>query len=287
MNSDALVSVIIPCYNHERFVAEAINSVLTQSYSNIELIVVDDGSSDGSVSVIEGLQKEHGFKFHAQQNRGLSATLNWAISTQVKGKYTCIVASDDYWANDKIALQVNYMEANPKYTVVFSNAYFVNNESEITGEFNEKRLKHNCTFEDLILDKCGIPALTTMMRTTIYRDAGLYDETLAMEDWDLWLRISAIGKIAYLPEKTAYYRTHDTNISSNYELMMQNRMQILDKWKDQFPEIYSKAVNYWKNYAFIHFSRSDKQAAKKYLQLSAGNLFKRRFLKAWLRYTLR
>ena len=112
-----LVSVVVPCYNHERYVKECIQSIIDQSYKNIELIVIDDGSKDASVAVIEGLrgaceERFTRFEFSARENRGLCNTLNQALDW-CQGEYFAAIASDDQWLPFKTEKQVEYLEEHP------------------------------------------------------------------------------------------------------------------------------------------------------------------------------
>lgn len=263
-----LVSVIIPCYNHERYIAQCIASVLQQTYPNIQLIVIDDGSKDRSVALIEELCAVHQFEFEAQQNMGLSATLNKAIRQYARGKYIAVVASDDYWHPEKIKRQVEFYEQQAHYGLVFCDSFLVNDKSEIIGEIGRQRLKNECSFEDLMLDRYGIPALTVMIKKEVYDTVGLFDEKMVVEDWDMWLRIADQYKIGFLDEKLAYYRAHDSNISARVELIIDNQLQIIKKWEYKYPELCARATKYWKIRALSVFAKKNKAVAAKYLDNS-------------------
>ncbi len=278
------VSVIIPCYNHEGYIRECLLSVLRQSYPKVQVIVIDDGSTDHSPELIRELQQDYTFIFERQENHGISATLNKGIQQYASGKYIAIVASDDYWVEDKLARQVAFMEENPQAAMVYGNAFLVNEHSENIGSFDEKRLAKPCTFRALILDKVGIPALTVMVKREVFQKLGHFDVQLAMEDWDMWLRIADQFPIAYLPGEVAYYRFHPTNISAKKELMMKNRFLIMEKWKEKKPALYQEAISYWRLQAFRAFSKEDKSLAKKYLRPTFANLFKLKYYVYLLRY---
>lgn len=275
-----LVSVVVPCYNHQDFVKECLLSVINQSYKNIQLIVIDDGSKDESIEIIKKLQEKEGFIFEAQRNIGLTKTLNKALKKYVQGKYVAFLASDDYWATDKIKKQVEYFEANSNYGLLFSNAEIVNKESRIIGRFDEDRLKNNCSLEDLMLDRHGIPALTALIKKDVLDEVGSYDESLQMEDWDMWMRISERYQLGYMPEVLAYYRTHSENTSEKTPLMMKNRFSILQKWKEKKPQLYKEADKYWKLQAFSTLAVHHKAEALKYLYLNTFNLSNKQFRKS-------
>lgn len=279
-----LVSVIIPCYNHQNYIEECLLSVLNQRYKNIQLIVIDDGSKDQSVSVIEKVREKHNFIFEKQSNIGLSKTLNKALEKYATGEFVCTLASDDFWDINKVQIQVDYLNANKQYDLVFSNAYIVNSQSQITGSFDEARLKHNCSLEDLMLDKFGIPALTVMLRKSVFDTIGLFDENLAIEDWDMWMRIAEKKQLACTLDKLAYYRMHDSNTTSQIELMMAGRFQIIEKWKTAYPVIYNKALKYWRTEALSYFAKRNKKVAAKYLKFNWDYLSDNKYRKYVIKY---
>jgi glycosyltransferase involved in cell wall biosynthesis len=283
MNSQPLVSVIVPCYNHEAFVEECIQSVLNQSYSNIELIVIDDGSKDTSVALIRNLQKTNSFVFEQQQNRGLSVTLNKAISHYATGKYIAIIASDDVWHIDKIKLQVAFMEQHPHFGMCCSKALFIDEHSAITGELNPKLFTRKYEFKEIALGKSFVPALTAMVKREVYDTVGLFDTTLLIEDLDMWLRIADKYPIGFINQVTAYYRQHGANTSSRLVAMAEARFQILDKWKHK-GAIYRKMKRNFELQALSDLGKDYPEQAKKYLRYTLSNFLYPRYRKFILKY---
>lgn len=274
MENMPLISVIIPCYNHEKYVEESILSVLNQTYKNLQLIVIDDGSKDNSVEIIKRLSDQHHFIFESQANIGLSATLNKAIKKYSNGEYISVVASDDFWHKDKVANQVAYFILHNDVGMVYSKAATVNSESEIVQTLSENRFKEFCTFEDLLLDRTGIPALTVMVNKKVYEKVGLFDENLLIEDWDMWLRIADEYNIGFVNKELAFYRMHDSNISAKLEMMMEERLKIIEKWQRKYPELYKKALLYWQKFAIKTFIPTNRKLARKYLQMNGISLIK-------------
>jgi alpha-1,3-rhamnosyltransferase len=207
MNDLPLVSVIIPCYNHEKYLEQSILSVINQTYKNIELIVIDDGSKDKSVELIKNLQKTSDFKFIAQENIGVCKTLNKAVKLSV-GKYISILASDDYWEITKIEKQVNILE-NSNSEFCFTQAI----------EFDEKEKKEIFP-KEVNLDRINktifvkniIPAGTIFFTRNLYNQLNGFDENLKMEDWDFVIRSSYLTNFSFIKEPLLYYRSHDSNI---------------------------------------------------------------------------
>lgn len=287
MENLPLVSVIIPCYNHEDYVEECILSVLNQSYKNIQLVVIDDGSRDKSVEIIKKLQAKHQFIFENQSNIGLSPTLNKAIKKYCKGKYISIVASDDFWHPDKIKLEVEYYEQHPKFGLVYCDVHVVDSKSTTIDKFNLGVKKGNCTTEDIIKGISVIPALTVMVNSAVYDEVGLFDEKTLVEDWDMWIRISLKYEVGFVDKKLAYYRTHDTNISSKVKLMMEHKHRIFEKLKQVNLSMYNKTKQFMELHMIYSLINTDPTEAAKYLRITPRNLMKKQYRRLILKYLLK
>ncbi len=263
-NNLPLVSVVVPCYNHEKYVKETIESIINQTYKNIELIVIDDGSKDNSVSVIQELADKYGFTFIHRPNKGLSATLNEGIRL-AKGKYFSSIASDDILFLEKIEKQVKFMESNPKYGMCYGKIVYFEDSIENTYDYPNSN-KQGWVFDDLLNYGCFIPAPSYFTRKEVFESVGGFDKNLWIEDWDMWLRIAKKYQVGYIDEYLAYYRKHDTNISSQSLKMYKAEKQILEKYKD-----YENFNNVIKNKKIVWFSllsRKYKKEAMKYFMHS-------------------
>ena len=210
MNNSPLVSVLIPCYNHEQYVEQSLNSVFNQTYENIELIVIDDGSRDNSVAVVKKMQGKYNFTLVTQKNMGVCKTLNKAVSLS-KGKYIALLASDDYWDLSKIEKQVNRLESNPNSEFCFTQAI----------EFDENGIKNDKIFPkrpltgkvlNQVFIRQHVPAGSMMFSRTLYDTLGGFDENLKEEDWDFVIRSAAHTEFSAVSEPLFYYRSHETNI---------------------------------------------------------------------------
>jgi glycosyltransferase involved in cell wall biosynthesis len=250
-----LVSVVVPCYNHEKYIEQCVMSIVNQTYPNIELIVIDDGSSDGSCRILEQLAGRYGFTFISQQNIGLAATLNKGVKNYAKGKYIGCVASDDYWKEDKIEKQVAFLKGKDDFAFVFSRASIVDNNGKILKDIPENK-PTICEFYSLLRGNF-IPALTVLIKRDAFLAAGGYDETLYIEDWDMWLRLADKHPFGFIDESLAFYRLHGSNMSSKAFKMLKAEQQILRKWqhKKEFRHVYK----WWAVNAFNVLAPTEKK----------------------------
>lgn len=217
-----LVSVIMPAYNARPFIEEAIRSVLTQDYPNIELVVIDDGSSDGTPELAE--QYGHRVKVLRQRNAGPAAARNRGIA-EASGEFIAFLDADDVWLPGKVALQVQYLQDHPDVGVVFGA--FVRWHCQPDGSFSAPLSATNtaCKEFELVPEHSGwvytallfdnvIHIITAMIRRTVVEEVGNMNESLSTgEDYDFWLRVSQEFRADKLTRTLAYYRMHAASIT--------------------------------------------------------------------------
>lgn len=272
-----LVSIIVSCYNHEKYVEECILSIVNQTYKNIELIVIDDGSSDNSPVVLERLQKQYGFFLELQSNMGLSKTLNKAIRNYSHGKYIAGCGSDDFLALDRIEKQAGYMEAHPEYAMTFGEVYVVDSDSRIVEGLRiidpVTDPVESLKFESLV-ESNPIPAMTAMIRKDVWEECGGYNEHTIIEDLDMWLKIAYRYPIGYINDYLAYYRWHGTNITLNTVKMSKAVWDILLSWKDKVsPAFFRKMTARKSAYFFNILARLRKKESFRYLKWSLSSFY--------------
>lgn len=236
-----LVSVIIPCYNHESYVVEAVQSIIEQDYENIELIIIDDGSNDNSVAKIKEMipvcqKRFKRFEFRSRANRGLCATLNEALDWS-KGSFFSPMASDDIALYHKISFLVDKINGND-YAAVFGTMQPFNDLNEDYGKIERKSI-HN--FKDIMLE-INIPcAPAAMLRKSAVISVGGYAEDVKLEDRYMWLALTNKGnKLASFPEIVVLYRKHDSNTTNNIRKMQEYRIEVLNKFIES--PLYEKAL---------------------------------------------
>ncbi len=204
-----LVSVIIPTYNRKAYVQQAIDSVLAQTYPHYEIIVVDDGSTDGTG---EALAARYGDRitYHWQENQGESAARNWGINI-AKGEYIAFLDSDDLWYPNKLEVQVEWLNGRKNIGFLTCLGEAIDSEGELVPElgFGQKALYSPLTYEQLYKDyNVGSPSCVVVPKPVLEK-AGGFDERIRYgEDWDLFLKIAAIGDIENVPEILTQMRIH-------------------------------------------------------------------------------
>lgn len=234
MNDKSLVSIIIPSFNHQAYIGQAINSVIAQTYQNIELIVIDDGSSDESLSVIHRLEDRCRKRFRrftliTRENKGLSATLNEGLEW-CKGEYVACLASDDMLYPNKTAVEIEHLRRSESAVAVFSGITVLHDNSGYKRSIVKSVASY--TFKDILFHKHHLPAPTQMLRMSAVRMTGGFSEDTPIEDWDMWLKLTKDGaRIDYIKETLAVYRIHGTNTSRNAAKMADARRKIIKKYR--------------------------------------------------------
>jgi alpha-1,3-rhamnosyltransferase len=236
--NNLLVTVGIALYNHENYIVKCLESVIKQSFNNIELIVVDDGSSDNSFEIakkyLDNQDFNKNYKIYTRPNKGMCNTLN-EIAQQAKGKYISFIGSDDYWMLNKIEQQVLFLENNPDIVLVHSNSIKVDEKDKEIGFLDYSSKKNSGKlFEAIIFGKGGINTPSHLYRTEIYKEIGYYDSTLKFEDTDFWLRLAKIYNVGFINESHTYYRWHGENLSDE-----KNKLKF---YNDEIVKIFNKNI---------------------------------------------
>jgi teichuronic acid biosynthesis glycosyltransferase TuaG len=205
----------MPAYNAEKYIADAIQSVLDQTYKDWELVVVDDGSTDSTGEIARRFAAGDGrIKYVFQENGRLGKARNTGIAN-ANGSLLAFLDSDDLWLPEKLERQVQ-TQLETEADVVYSNAIIFYDSSSASGptEFDIVPGRNEGTnMFDLLLLRNSIPVLSVLMRMETFKKAGPFEESLpyhGCEDYDLWLKVAACGAVFYgLPEKLVRYRRHE------------------------------------------------------------------------------
>jgi glycosyltransferase involved in cell wall biosynthesis len=239
-----LVSILVPLYNREKYIKETIESALNQNYDCIEIIVVDDGSSDSSAAIVErylSTGKVQLYRHAEGINRGQSVSLNLALS-KAKGEFIAILDSDDLFLPNKLVDQIAYLDANPDVGLVYGMGYGVNAEGKIIYDILGVDHVEKSDPNLILLDCYFHLPVGSLVRKSLYDKVGGFDESLrAGQDHDMQIRMAENTQFGFLPVRVYCYRRHSDSISSKgLERRWRNAAIILNKAIHRYP--YRKSI---------------------------------------------
>lgn len=230
-----LVSVIAICYNHDKFLIECLQSVVNQTYSYIELIIVDDFSNDKSKEkIFEFIKKNPLVKsIFNNKNIGNCRSFNKALKIS-RGKYIIDLSTDDVLLPKSIEEQVRNIEKSEKIGVVFTDADYIDENSKFIGNIrNGLNLPIGNVYADVLAGRLYMMPVTMMMRRTILEQLNGYDEDLSYEDFDFWVRSSRICEFDYVPKILSYQRifkgAYSTNFSKKNNHLTPSTIKVCEK----------------------------------------------------------
>lgn len=221
----SLISVILPVYNAAPYVEECIRSLMNQTYKCLEIIVIDDGSSDSSFEIISRLAAEDNrIRLISRPNKGLISTLNEGLATSL-GEFVVRMDADDVSDLKRIEVQYEYMMKNPECDVVGSSAILINALGVAIGKKDVPIAKEDIHAHMLINSPLLHPSV--MIRRSALNDERYSDEDYLVEDYGLWLRLNKWGNIRNISKPLIYYRIHDESVSiKNKERQYLNAAQV-------------------------------------------------------------
>ena len=283
------ISVVIPCYNSAHLIVDAINSVISQTYTNWEIVIVDDGSTDDLKTAISAFTNR-AIQLIRQTNSGPSVARNRGIKN-AHGEYIAFLDADDIWLPEKLEKQVRILECRKDYGLVFCDGYrwihrkpfeACNKLSQLYATPNE-----HPTLEKLFKIHM-IPTSSVLFRKSLIERCGLINEQLkGGEDFEFFLRIAAIRSINYLDEPLMAYRVHSNNTSSvvlknnvrERIWMKLNARHVAIQSNPELKKIRSirffKALPIWLQYYMLLFWRIRYGNSMKHLSFSIGNYAKK------------
>ncbi len=232
------VSVIIPAYNAGSQLRDAIESASRQTYGDREVIVVDDGSTDQTESLVSFYGDR--IRYYKQANRGVAAARNLGIA-KAKGKYIAFLDADDLWLPTKLAEQVPLLEADPSLGLVYTDWAIVSDQGEITRSFlRDRPAASGDAFEAIV--RCGfILTSGTVVRRACLDAVGSFDESrVVAEDYDLWLRVCYRWKIALVDKPLVVKRSRHTGLSSNSRRTAIEKVALFEKALKTYPDLSRK-----------------------------------------------
>jgi glycosyltransferase involved in cell wall biosynthesis len=221
------VSVIIPAYNQAIYLGKAIQSALDQTYQDREIIVVNDGSTDNTAEIASHYQDQVIYIY--QENRGLAGARNTAINN-ARGEFIALLDSDDVWLPEFLEKIVPVLSSNPQAAMVYSGYRYIDSKGIEIGIPQQKVVPPDLVYQTFVIDGNWINACTVVFRKNLAFEAGLFDEELkALEDFDLWIKLSRKGSVIGIPDLLVKYRRHDSNMTSDPGHMMRARLRLIEK----------------------------------------------------------
>lgn len=224
-----LVSVIIPSYNREKLIEKSIKSVLNQSYKNIEIIVVDDNSSDNTESVVKSLQDKYEFikYIRHETNKGGSAARNSGVKVAL-GELIAFLDSDDEWVGNKLEKNLEIFHKNDKVAMVYSDMYLVN--ADTAEEKLNKSKKYDDKYYGLLCENIIGSTSLIMIKKDVFNNVGGFKEGLpSCQDWDFYLNVAKENVIEKIDEPLLKYYIHQNSISGNLDRALKGHKIIFEK----------------------------------------------------------
>ncbi|MBI2870415.1 MAG: glycosyltransferase [Candidatus Omnitrophica bacterium] len=225
-----LVSVVIPAYNAARYVKEAIDSVLAQTYPSIEIVVVNDGSTDNTLDILATYGDR--IQVVTQKNGGPSVARNKGIRFS-RGEFIDLMDADDAWLPTKVEKQVEVLKSDPEIGMVTCSAFYVDGDGKLlsvrkAGRYATREEARQAFYvRNWIV---GGPS-AVMIPRTCFEEVGIFNSNIkTMEDWDMWIRVTDRFRVVSLLEPLVRYRVHEHNLHKNVETMQKGQFWFIKKY---------------------------------------------------------
>ena len=266
-----MISVIIPTYNSDKYIGEAIHSVLRQTCTDYEIIVIDDGSTDNTRGIIEKYFPE--VEYFYIPNQGVSIARNYGIR-RARGEFIAFLDADDLWLPEKLAMQLKLFEADKELMMVFTETrvFDTNGIKKATFSKKEMLMKGDIVKNIFLYSHVSLP--TVMVRRQVFHEIGCFDENLkAAEDDNLWMRIALKCRIHLLDEVLVHVRSTENSLSRSPSNIFYGVLKNIELIEKIYPELRKRLgrANIWKkksvvysSYGYYYFSSGDYAMARRY-----------------------
>jgi glycosyltransferase involved in cell wall biosynthesis len=269
MSDSTTVSVIIPCFNVAKYVRDAIRSVRNQTYRDVEILCVDDGSTDDTPLLLrEEAAADPRVRIVTRSNGGLPAARNTGLK-HAQGGFICFLDADDVFLPDKIERQVRFLAEHPDIDLVYSDYYEGDSELNLVGLRAPRIAASDMT--EALAEKNWFTPQVPLLRRRMVEAAGEFDPSLrASEDWDYWIRCSRAGKFGYLPGPVAIYRLHANQMHHDSTRMFTSGKRVLRKHYRGNHALYHRALAlFYERNARYSWNGARRLQTALYLALSA------------------
>ncbi len=228
-----LISIIIPVYNSEKTIKETIESVLNQTFINLEVIIINDGSQDLSLNVISSIQDPR-IKVFSYRNAGVAVSRNRGIA-KASGKFIAFIDADDLWTSDKLEAQLKALQSNPQAAVAYSWVDYINESGEFLHSGNYTTVNGNA-YKQMLRENVLENGSNPLIRREALQQVGDFNQSLTpAEDWDMWLRLGACYDFITVPYPQILYRTLSGSGSSNVVKMELASLQLIEQAFNRAP----------------------------------------------------
>ncbi|HKO63220.1 MAG TPA: glycosyltransferase [Pyrinomonadaceae bacterium] len=240
--SNPKASICIPSYNHARFLPAAIESALAQTFTDFEIVIVDDGSTDDSLAIAQKYSAQYPSKIRvythpAEPHRGLQETVNFG-ARMARGEYYSGLPSDDVLHPEKLRKQVEFLDSHPEIGWVYSDADYIGDDGQPINNLG--------IFADItrapdpltsLIEQNVIPGMTVLARLECIRKVGDHEPAIAFSDWEYWVRMLGLYNVAFLDESTVSYRVHSYNTSfgADDDVCIQRCLEVLKSLRRKAP----------------------------------------------------
>ncbi|HHA1915564.1 TPA: glycosyltransferase family 2 protein [Enterobacter asburiae] len=260
------VSIIIISYNHDQFIKSAIESILCQTYKDIELIIVDNNSSDTTPEILKEYKNVGNVKtIYLESNTGITGGINEGLK-HASGEFVSFFASDDIMVSNRIELQVNALRKEPEAIACFGNMIRINSD----GSINKRGLLPMVDFKwwtlnDILTDRICLYSPTQLYRVDVFKHNSItFPKDIRIEDIWLYFKLLNAGyKFITIPYLLTMYRVHDNNTHTRYKMMMLEKIKILKDYKDE--AFYERALHFIHLEHFSNFGSTSKKDALRLL----------------------
>jgi glycosyltransferase involved in cell wall biosynthesis len=280
------LSVICLSWNHEKYIEQALNSIINQTYTDLEIIYIDNDSKDNSFQIAETILKNANVKHTIkkfEKNIGATKALNYAISELCNGEYISMISMDDWLELDNYELKINYSLQYPQYGIIYSEGFYYYEDQTKSISINNENLKEGWVFDDLLKSNF-LFMMGALIKKEVYDSIGLYKEDNSIEDWEFALRVAQKYPIGLVQKPLFYYRQHSTNYSGHSHKYYKDCLAVINKYKE-FPN--HKIGSNWINEAYISFLLTEKFSFNNLFYMIKNSKFNLRKFKEIVKYSIK
>jgi glycosyltransferase involved in cell wall biosynthesis len=271
--AEALVSVIIPCYNQSKYLGQALASVFSQTYEKIEVIVVNDGSTDDIEGALALYAHHRSMRVIDQENQGLPNARNRGLSL-ARGDFIQFLDADDWLHPEKIDRAVGAFEAHPQVGLVYCDYFLVYNDRDLS---EQNTVGDRCAdphnpelFQTWWIQGVFPPCAALVRKKWIDIGGGFHADLPAFADYEWWMRLSALGCQAYyLPARLAYYRQHEGSITADPQRLHAALQLARSEFARRFPHKIGEAMDYLDAYYYTRLTRLQEEIEAQRAEITA------------------